>query len=192
LSRGSEVLGVVLVLHDVTENRSMARQLSYQAAHDALTGLINRREFEARLQSALVSARYENERHALCYLDMDQFKIVNDTCSHSAGDKLLKDVAGILQDCLRESDILAGSAGTIQHTLKNCMLEDAMEITENMLAMIRTINDSRAEVRSQRQHRDFGARPRFGKHHGGHETGGPCLLRGQGSRAQPYPYLPDR
>jgi diguanylate cyclase (GGDEF)-like protein/PAS domain S-box-containing protein len=142
LSRDGEALGVVLVLHDVTENRSMARQLSYQATHDALTGLINRREFEARLQSALVSARSENERHALCYLDMDQFKIVNDTCSHSAGDKLLKDVAGILQDCLRESDVLARIGGDeFSILLKNCMLEDAMEITENMLAMIRTINN---------------------------------------------------
>jgi diguanylate cyclase (GGDEF)-like protein/PAS domain S-box-containing protein len=142
MSRGGEALGVVLVFHDVTENRSMARQLSYQATHDALTGLINRREFEARLQSALVSARNENERHALCYLDMDQFKIVNDTCSHSAGDKLLKDVAGILKDFLRESDVLARIGGDeFSILLKNCVLENAMEITENMLAMIRTINN---------------------------------------------------
>jgi len=142
MSRGGEALGVVLVFHDVTENRSMARQLSYQATHDALTGLINRHEFEARLQSALVSARNENERHVLCYLDMDQFKIVNDTCSHAAGDKLLKDVAGLLEDCLRESDVLAKVGGDeFSILLKNCMLEDAMEITENMLAMIRTINN---------------------------------------------------
>jgi diguanylate cyclase (GGDEF)-like protein/PAS domain S-box-containing protein len=142
LSRDGEALGVVLVLHDVTENRSMARQLSYQASHDALTGLINRREFETRLQSALESARSGYERHVLCYLDMDQFKIVNDTCSHSAGDKLLKDVAAILQDGLRETDVLARVGGDeFGILLKNCLLEDAVSITENMLAMIRTINN---------------------------------------------------
>jgi diguanylate cyclase (GGDEF)-like protein/PAS domain S-box-containing protein len=142
LSRDGEALGVVLVLHDVTENRSMARQLSYQASHDALTGLINRREFEARLQSALDSARSGNGHHILCYCDMDQFKIVNDTCSHSAGDKLLKDVAAILQDRLRETDVLARVGGDeFGILLKNCMLEDAMAITENMLTLIRTINN---------------------------------------------------
>jgi diguanylate cyclase (GGDEF)-like protein/PAS domain S-box-containing protein len=142
LSRDGEALGVVLVLHDVTENRSMARQLSYQAAHDALTGLINRSEFEARLQAALESARSGNEHHVLCYLDMDQFKIVNDTCSHSEGDKLLKDVAVILQAGLRESDVLARIGGDeFGILLKNCLLEDAVGITENMLVMIRTINN---------------------------------------------------
>jgi diguanylate cyclase (GGDEF)-like protein/PAS domain S-box-containing protein len=142
LSRDGEALGVVLVLHDVTENRSMARQLSYQASHDALTGLINRREFEARLQSALESARSENARHVLCYLDMDQFKIVNDTCSHSAGDKLLMEVAAILQNSLRETDVLARIGGDeFGMLLRNCLLEDALVITENMLALIRTINN---------------------------------------------------
>jgi diguanylate cyclase (GGDEF)-like protein/PAS domain S-box-containing protein len=142
LSREGEALGVVLVLHDVTENRSMARQLSYQASHDALTGLINRREFETRLQAALESARSGNEHHVLCYLDMDQFKIVNDTCSHSAGDKLLKEVSDILRGGLRDTDVLARVGGDeFGILLKNCMLEDAMGITENMLAAIRTINN---------------------------------------------------
>jgi len=147
LSRARESLGVVLVLHDVTENRSMARQLSYQASHDALTGLINRREFETRLQSTLESARNGNEHHVLCYLDMDQFKIVNDTCSHSAGDKLLKDVAAILQAGLRETDVLARIGGDeFGMLLKNCLLEDAVGITENLLAMIRTINNDNGVV----------------------------------------------
>jgi diguanylate cyclase (GGDEF)-like protein/PAS domain S-box-containing protein len=147
LSRAHEALGVVLVLHDVTENRNMARQLSYQASHDALTGLINRREFETRLQSALESSRSGNEHHVLCYLDMDQFKIVNDTCSHSAGDKLLKDVAAILQAGLRETDVLARVGGDeFGMLLKNCLLEDAVGITENLLAMIRTINNDNRVV----------------------------------------------
>jgi len=144
LSRAGEALGVVLVLHDVTENRSMARQLSYHASHDALTGLINRREFEACLLSALESARSENEHHVLCHLDMDQFKIVNDTCGHPTGDKLLKEVADILQNGMRETDVLARIGGDeFGLLLKNCRLEDALDITEGMLSRIRTIkNDS--------------------------------------------------
>jgi diguanylate cyclase (GGDEF)-like protein/PAS domain S-box-containing protein len=142
LSRDAEALGVVLVIRDVTENRSMAKQLSYQATHDALTGLINRRAFEASLQAALEAARNGHERHVLCYLDMDKFKIVNDTCSHSAGDHLLKAVASMIQNGLRESDVLARTGGDeFGILLKNCMLDDAMQITEDMLAMIRTIDD---------------------------------------------------
>jgi diguanylate cyclase (GGDEF)-like protein/PAS domain S-box-containing protein len=142
LSREGQALGVVLVLHDVTENRTMARQLSYQASHDALTGLINRHEFETRLQSALESVRSDNVRHVLCYLDMDQFKVVNDTCSHSAGDRLLKEVAAIVRDSLRETDILARIGGDeFGMLLKNCTLEDALDIMENVMGMIRTINN---------------------------------------------------
>jgi diguanylate cyclase (GGDEF)-like protein/PAS domain S-box-containing protein len=143
LSREGEALGVVLVLHDVTENRSMAKQLSYQASHDALTGLINRREFEACLQATLESARSENGCHALCYLDIDQFKIVNDTCSHTAGDMLLKEVAAILRDGIRETDMLARIGGDeFGLLLRNCMPEDALAITENMLSSIRAIKNA--------------------------------------------------
>jgi diguanylate cyclase (GGDEF)-like protein/PAS domain S-box-containing protein len=150
LSRDGEALGVVLVIRDVTENRNMARQLSYQAMHDALTGLINRREFEARLQSALEATRNEHERHVLCYLDIDKFKIVNDTCSHSEGDQLLKRVASILQDGLRETDVLARIGGDeFGILLKNCMLENAVEITEKMLEMIRMINDDSRDLSFQ-------------------------------------------
>ena len=90
--RDGQVLGAVLVFHDVTENRRLTRQLAYDATHDALTGLINRSEFERRLERALSSARQYGARHALCYLDLDQFKIVNDTAGHAAGDELLRQV----------------------------------------------------------------------------------------------------
>jgi diguanylate cyclase (GGDEF)-like protein/PAS domain S-box-containing protein len=144
LGRDGAALGVVLVLHDVTENRSMAKQLSYQRTHDTLTGLINRREFESCLQVALESARKENGCHALCYLDMDQFKIVNDTCSHTAGDMLLKETAAILRSGMRETDVLARIGGDeFGLLLKNCMLEDALAITEDMLCSIRAIKDDR-------------------------------------------------
>jgi len=135
---GGAPLGVVLVFHDVTENRSMARQLSYQAAHDTLTGLINRAEFEVRLEYALDSARSEGAHHALCFLDMDQFKLVNDTCCHAAGDALLKDIADLMQGCLRDSDVLGRLGGDeFGVLLKNCSLDGAEEIATNMLTMIR-------------------------------------------------------
>src|SRR5437763_1492992 len=83
------VAGGVLVFHDVSESRELNRRLSYHASHDLLTGLVNRREFESRLERALKSAKAREASYALCYLDIDQFKIVNDTCGHSAGDALL-------------------------------------------------------------------------------------------------------
>ncbi len=82
---GKEILGLVLVLHDTSELRGLTRQMTYQASHDALTGLVNRREFERRLQEAMDSAQTGNVGHALCYLDLDRFKVVNDTCGHTAG-----------------------------------------------------------------------------------------------------------
>ncbi len=77
-----ETIGAVVLLHDVTEMRGMARQMSYQATHDALTGLINRREFERRLQEAVDTAHRGDGAHVLCYLDLDRFKTVNDTSGH--------------------------------------------------------------------------------------------------------------
>jgi len=83
------VTGGVLVFHDVSESRELNRRLSYHASHDILTGLVNRREFESRLERALKSAKARETSYAVCYLDLDQFKIVNDSCGHSAGDALL-------------------------------------------------------------------------------------------------------
>ncbi|MEZ5584551.1 MAG: response regulator, partial [Candidatus Competibacteraceae bacterium] len=85
--RDGQLLGAVLVFHDVTEQRQLTRQLQYEATHDALTGLINRAEFERRLEQALTSAKQFGSRHVLCYLDLDQFKIVNDSAGHAAGDR---------------------------------------------------------------------------------------------------------
>lgn len=97
--RNGYIIGVVLVFHDVTENRKMTQELSYQAKHDALTGLYNLHEFKARLDSLLENQMMSVQQgiHALVYMDLDQFKIVNDTCGHEAGDQLLKDVALLLQ-----------------------------------------------------------------------------------------------
>lgn len=94
-------VGLVLVFRDVTESRSQARQLLWQASHDPLTGLTNRREFEVRLERLLESAHAEDAAHALLYMDIDQFKIVNDTCGHAAGDELLRQLTVLLQESLQ-------------------------------------------------------------------------------------------
>lgn len=107
----SDVTGVVLVFHDVTELRGLARKMSYQATHDSLTGLINRREFENRLNIAIDRTRKTGAYYALCYLDLDNFKVVNDTSGHIAGDELLKQLTIRLRMELRDSDIFARLGG---------------------------------------------------------------------------------
>jgi len=106
-----QVLGVVLVFTDETERRAMASRIRYQATHDALTGLVNRRELERRLALALRSAAGGGRVHALCYLDLDRFKLVNDTAGHAAGDQLLEQVAEVLQGAVRSGDTLARVGG---------------------------------------------------------------------------------
>src|SRR3989475_11741094 len=91
------VAGGVLVFHDVSESRELNRRLSYHASHDLLTGLVSRRDVESRLERALKSAKAREASYALCYLDIDQFKIVNDTCGHSDGDALLRHVGALLK-----------------------------------------------------------------------------------------------
>jgi len=131
--------GAVLVLHDVTRARQMARRLLYQASHDSLTGLINRAEFERRLEGALPSAR-NGQEHAVCYLDLDQFKIVNDTCGHFAGDELLRQVAARLRARIRGADLLARLGGDeFGLLLYGCSLERARSIAEGLLEAVREL-----------------------------------------------------
>jgi len=136
--RDGQVLGAVLVFHDVTENRQLTRQLEYDATHDALTGLINRPEFERRLERALASARQYGARHALCYLDLDQFKIVNDTAGHTAGDELLRQINTILGGMFRDRDTLARIGGDeFGLLLDNCPLDRAQLIAQTVVGTIR-------------------------------------------------------
>lgn len=123
--------GIVVVFRDVSEMRALAEQLHYQARHDALTGLINRREFEHRLENALESARLEGRHHVLCYIDLDRFKAVNDTCGHAAGDELLKQLTRELKAPIRENDAMARLGGDeFGVLLENCPLEKAVAIAE--------------------------------------------------------------
>jgi len=119
-----EIIGVILVFHDVSSARQMARQMAYQARHDSLTGLVNRAEFEERVKVAIESAKKENRHHALLYMDLDQFKIVNDTCGHFAGDELLKQLTTALKSKIRDTDTLARLGGDeFGVLLQNCDLD---------------------------------------------------------------------
>lgn len=129
--------GAVVLLHDVTELRGTARQLSYQATHDALTGLVNRREFERRLEDAVETARRGDGTHILCYLDLDRFKQVNDTSGHQAGDRLLRDVARLLREAVRDSDTVARLGGDeFAMLLIGCPLEKARQIADDVCRRI--------------------------------------------------------
>lgn len=136
----NESSGAVIMLHDVTELRGLAR-LSYQATHDALTGLVNRRDFERRLQEAIESGQRGDGQHVLCYLDLDRFKIVNDTSGHLAGDSMLREVAKLLRDAVRDSDTVARLGGDeFGMLLVGCPLEKARQIADDV---VRAVNDYR-------------------------------------------------
>jgi diguanylate cyclase (GGDEF)-like protein/PAS domain S-box-containing protein len=136
-----EIVGLVLVLHDTSEVRGLARQMTYQASHDALTGLVNRREFERRLQEAVDSAQTGDLGHALCYLDLDRFKVVNDTCGHTAGDNMLREVASLIREAVRDSDTVGRIGGDeFALLLVGCPLEKARQIADDV---VRSVNDYR-------------------------------------------------
>ncbi len=123
-------VGAVVIFQDVTEPEALARELQHQASHDALTGLLNRREFERRLADAL---QEEGAGHVLCFLDMDQFKVVNDTCGHAAGDELLRQFTGLLRAELRASDVLARLGGDEFGILfRDCPVEQARQRADAM------------------------------------------------------------
>jgi len=136
-----EIAGAVVLLHDVTELRGLARQMSYQASHDALTGLVNRREFERRLTESIDTARAGQHSHIMCYLDLDRFKAVNDTCGHLAGDNLLREIAGLLKESVRDSDTVARLGGDeFGILLVGCPLEKARQIAGDVC---RAVSDHR-------------------------------------------------
>jgi len=132
-ARTGEIIGVVLVMHDVSRERQYVAKLSYQASHDALTGLINRTEFERRLALALKSSAQLSRNHAVMYLDLDQFKVVNDTCGHAAGDQLIRQVSAVLLKRLREGDTLARLGGDeFGVLLENCPPDHALRIADQL------------------------------------------------------------
>lgn len=136
--RDGSIIGAVVVFHDVSQLQSMARRMAFLASHDPLTGLLNRREFEERLRAVLESARSEGLEHALLYLDLDQFKIVNDTCGHIAGDELLKQLAHHLAREIRASDILARLGGDeFGIILERCSVDKARRIADGLRQFVK-------------------------------------------------------
>jgi diguanylate cyclase (GGDEF)-like protein/PAS domain S-box-containing protein len=127
--RENRVGGIVIAFRDVTATREMSKKITYQASHDGLTGLINRVKFEEELNRVMMDTAVLKIEHCLLYLDLDRFKLVNDTCGHLAGDKLLKQVTGLIQGKIRCSDIFARMGGDeFAVLLHNCHLARAHEI----------------------------------------------------------------
>jgi len=126
---GDSISGTVVVFHDVGELRGLTRKMSYQATHDPMTGLINRREFERRLDEAMDSAHSEEAVHMLFYMDLDRFKAVNDSCGHLAGDNMLREVATLIKDQVRDSDFVGRLGGDeFGALLIGCPIEKARQI----------------------------------------------------------------
>lgn len=128
-----QVWGAVLVLRNVTYERRMQQEMSYQATHDGLTGLVNRVEFERRLTRVIRNAGISGDSHALCYLDLDQFKVINDTCGHGAGDELLRQIALILRETVRKRDTVARLGGDeFGILMEHCSLQQATRVATSV------------------------------------------------------------
>lgn len=138
IGTGDTVAGAVVIMHDVTEIRGLTRRISYQAAHDALTGLINRTEFERQLAEALEGGHGDSVNSVLCYMDLDRFKAVNDTCGHLAGDNMLREIAKLIRDQVRDSDFVARLGGDeFGMLLIRCPLDKARQIADDVCNAIR-------------------------------------------------------
>ena len=130
---GNEADTLIAIIEDVSESRRLSIELEHQAAHDSLTGLLNRRSFERSLARALRMVREQKVPHAVCFIDMDRFKVVNDTCGHVAGDHLLVQVSDLLHAQLREGDVLARLGGDeFGLLLKDCSLDDAGRVATKL------------------------------------------------------------
>ncbi len=136
--REGRVVGAVMVFYDVAASRGNTHLMSYHATHDRLTGLVNRAEFERRLKAVIEESRSRGGEHALCYLDLDQFKLVNDTCGHAAGDQLLRQLTRQLQTRARDTDTLSHlSSDEFGLLLAGCPLDRAIAVAEDLLRLVR-------------------------------------------------------
>ncbi|MBK1672885.1 GGDEF domain-containing protein [Ectothiorhodospira shaposhnikovii] len=133
LRQASRISGAAIGFSDATEYRSLATQLHYLASHDPLTGLLNRREMMFRLERAIHDARKNDHRHALIYMDIDQFRLVNDTCGHEAGDELLRQIGNLLSESMHPGDSLARLSGDeFSLLLLNVSLEQGLNRAETL------------------------------------------------------------
>jgi diguanylate cyclase (GGDEF)-like protein/PAS domain S-box-containing protein len=136
-----DILGAVLVFKDVTHAKQLMQDIYYQASHDGLTELINRKEFETRLQRVRETAEKEDSFNILCYIDLDQFKVINDTCGHVAGDELLRQITGVMSSCVRQRDTLGRLGGDeFGLLMERCTLEQAKRVALKMINTVREYN----------------------------------------------------
>ena len=136
-NKDNQIVGTVIVFQDITEKRKLSAQLFWQAHHDSLTGLMNRAYFDKQIKEALINSQIENHHHILLYLDLDRFKIVNDTCGHEAGDELLRQLAIILKNEIRSQDLIARLGGDeFGILLKECSLEMGEKFAEKIRTAI--------------------------------------------------------
>jgi diguanylate cyclase (GGDEF)-like protein/PAS domain S-box-containing protein len=133
IEHDGKIIGAVVTFLDITERKHANEQISYQASHDTLTDLVNRREFERRAERLLSTTKQYMEEHALCFMDLDQFKIINDTCGHSAGDEMLRQLSTVLQGIVRHRDTLARLGGDEFGVLmEHCTLDDAHRVATSL------------------------------------------------------------
>jgi diguanylate cyclase (GGDEF)-like protein/PAS domain S-box-containing protein len=129
---------VLIVYEDITEARLLNEQIAFQADHDSLTGLANRNNFDRQLKRAIALVHQENGDHALCYLDLDQFKIINDTCGHLAGDELLRQLGTLLKHHIRQYDFVARLGGDeFGILMHNCTSAQAFNACEKLRDLIK-------------------------------------------------------
>ncbi|MCK5664715.1 MAG: EAL domain-containing protein [Thiotrichaceae bacterium] len=132
------ITGSVAIFRDTTESRAITQKMNYLASHDSLTSLLNRYSFEQRLSQALETSQFENIQHVVCYIDLDQFKVVNDTCGHLAGDEMLKLIAHLLKGIVRKNDVLARLGGDeFGLLLENCSIEQAEQMTQKICLSVK-------------------------------------------------------
>lgn len=140
ITLGERRVGVFAIYRDITESKRITSELAFHSTHDPLTGLINRHEFERRANARLQWSTRSRMEHAMLYMDVDQFKIVNDTCSHLAGDRMLVEVAELLRTQLREAESLARLGGDEFGVLLNgASLEQATQIAERIVQAVREL-----------------------------------------------------
>ncbi|MCW9024725.1 MAG: EAL domain-containing protein [Gammaproteobacteria bacterium] len=133
-----KINGAVVVFRNISDALAMESQMDYIATHDTLTGLVNRYEFEQILSQALATAKQYKDEHVLCYMDLDQFKIINDTCGHITGDELLKELTQLLKQDLRQDDVLARLGGDeFGLLLNNCNPQQAQRVLEKLQKVIK-------------------------------------------------------
>ena len=138
-STSGEIVGTVLVFHDITEERRAAKQLAWQVSHDSLTRLYNRAKFQQSLNEIVEDAHTHKSQHILCYMDLDHFKIVNDTCGHAAGDLLLQQISRLWRSQIRASDTLARLGGDeFGLILYDCNLTSAAKIANALCQSLRS------------------------------------------------------